>query len=152
MNMNEIVENAQPIAALGGLVVSLIGFIFVAYQIWQIQKSLRTSSLAALNQQLHEIRTILVEYPELRAYFCDGKPCEPNAPDYARVVTIAEMYLNHLEHFAVNHKVFRREDGKAWGNYVSHMLESSPVMRSIVNARPYLYSPDFLRFMKPGEA
>ena len=86
-------------------------------------------------------------------YFCDGKLCEPSAPDYDRVVTIAEMYLNHLENFAVNHKVFSREDGKAWGrNYVSYMLESSPVMRSIVNARRHLYSPDFIRFMKPEEA
>jgi hypothetical protein len=37
----------------------------------------------------------------LRKYFFDGVDIQPGDPDYERAVTIAELFLNYLEHIAV---------------------------------------------------
>lgn len=143
-----IMKYALGTGVLGGLVVSIGGFGFLVYQIWQIQRSFRMSSLATLNQQLHYIRTIFVGYPELRPYFYDGKILESDSTDYQRVLTVAEIYLNFLEHYAVNHSIFREENSSAWGEYVREIFRTNSIMKDMLRKRENMYSPNLLKLVK----
>ena len=88
-----------------------------------------------------------MEYPHLRKYFFDGEAIAPESPDYDRVVTIAEGFLNYLEYIAVLRNNFGKENDPALESFVRAALAGSPVMRQHLASHPLLFSEKLSSFL-----
>jgi len=122
-------DNIQIFVSLAGLLLALVGLPILFVQLRELQRSVRSSAHAALYMQSAEVRAHLVAYPHLRKYFFDGAEISKGHEEYDRVVTIAELYLNTLEHIAVTTESFGRDNEPALERFVRHTLERSPIMR-----------------------
>ena len=87
--------------SLAGLILAIVGLPILILQIRAIQRSIRSGAHAAIYAQAADFRSHLVDHPHLRKYFFDGVEIEPDHPEYDRVVTIAELFLNEIEHITV---------------------------------------------------
>jgi hypothetical protein len=85
-------------------------------------------------------RAHLVAYPHLRKYFFDGVEISPDHEDYDRVVTIAELFLNHLEHIAVMADSFGQENRQSLERFCRNAFVNAPILERRLAENPAAYS------------
>lgn len=144
-------EDIKTIAIFVGILLQVIGLLAVVYQLKKVNITIRVTAQAALYQQSSHIRSLLVKHPELRKYFFDGKVISPDSEHYDRARTIAEMILNYLEHTVIQKESLRKGDFNAWHKFVYRTISDSPIIQSILNERPELYTGDLLEIYKAGK-
>ncbi|MAW79110.1 MAG: hypothetical protein CMI63_02650 [Parvularcula sp.] len=139
-------ETLENYIDLAGLAATIIGFIFIIVQVRQLGRSVRSGAQSAIYDQAADFRAHLVAYPELRPFFFEGVDIDPSHPDYNRALTIAELFLNYLEHIAIQGGNFDGADRRAWERFVREALDESPLMARRLAERPHAYSPQLRRF------
>src|SRR5690606_7375402 len=109
--------------------------------------SVQSSAHAALYAQGADFRAHLIEYPHLRKYFFDGAVIGRDHEDYDRAVTIAELFLNHLEHIAVLGDSFGQENRPGLDRFCTVALQRSPILRTHLEQNRSSYSDSLERFL-----
>lgn len=122
-------EMLEAIASLATFALALVGFPFLIIQLRHLQRSVESGAHAAIYAQGADVRAHLVEHPHLRRYFFDDADIDANDPDYPRVLSIAELFLNYLEHVAVLGDTLGRRNRAALDRFVENSLTRSPVLR-----------------------
>ena len=145
-------ETLQAYVSLAGLVLALVGLPILFLQIRAIQRSVRSAAHAAIYAQAADFRAHLVERPHLRGYFFDGVDIAPEHPEYERVVTIAELFLNELEHITVMADSFGRENRPALERFARLALARSPILRRRLREDPDAYSDVMRRYLDVGRS
>ena len=148
-------ENPQLIVSIIGLLIAAVGLPLLYMQLSGLRKSILTATHAAMYQQAAEFRAHLIQYPHLRKYFFDGWEIEPEDAEYARVVTLAEIFLNYLEHIAVLGDSFGMQNRPALDRFTQVAFERSPILRQHLAQNQSSYSDSLHRFLKahfPGRA
>lgn len=134
----------QSVLSLGGLLVAIGGFLLVFYQLRQVERSIRSSTQASVYSHSNFVREVLLDAPLLRKYFyanCSADGLDRESADYQRVLLIAEVYANYLEHIVVQRPSLPKQDWTAWATWVRTMYGSSPVLRDLIS-NSSLYSQD----------
>lgn len=144
-------EDLKTIGVLIGIFLQVIGLAFVIYQLKKVNTSIRISAQAALYQQSSTVRAILVEHPNLRKYIFEEEEISSDSEHYDRVKTIAEMFLNYLEHLVIQQGSLRAGDLAAWHRFVSRTIDASPIMQNLLKEKPEFYSDDLLRLYETGQ-
>lgn len=129
---------------LAGLALAAVGLPLLFAQLRDLKRSVQSGTHAALYSQGANARAHLVQYPQFRKYFFDGAEITPEDEDFDRVVTIAELFLNHLEHIAVLGDSFGKRNKPALDRFCRVALERSPILRQHLSQNPMSYS-DALR-------
>lgn len=137
----------QAYATVVGVVATIVGFVIVLIQVRQLERSVRSGTHAAIYSQAADFRAHLIAHPHLRRYFFDGAEITDDHPDHDRVVTIAELFLNHLEHIAVMADTVGRRNRTALEAFARGALERSPVMRWRLSEGRTDYSPALHRLL-----
>jgi hypothetical protein len=122
-------ETLQVYIALAGLGLAFVGLPLLYVQLRGVTRSVQSGAHAALYSQGADFRAHLVEYPHLRKYFFDGADIDEDDGEFDRVVTIAELFLNHLEHIAVLGDTFGNRNRPALDRFCRVALERSPIVR-----------------------
>lgn len=122
-------EILQAYASIAGLLLAVIGLPILFIEIRGVQRSVRSAAHAAIYAQAADFRAHLVEYPHLRKYFFENREVDPADDEYDRVVTIAELYLNYLEHVVVTIESFGRANRASLERFVRNAFDGSPVLR-----------------------
>ncbi|MDX1539172.1 hypothetical protein [Arsukibacterium sp.] len=148
--MNNL-EDLKTIGVLIGISLQVIGLAFVIYQLKKLNTSIRISAQSALYQQSSTVRAIIVEHPNLRKYFFEKEEISSDSEHYDRVKTIAEMFLNYLEHLVIQQGSLRAGDLAAWHRFVSRTINASPIMQNLLKEKPEFYSDDLLRLYDIGQ-
>jgi len=149
------VENLQLILSVIGILIAGIGLPLLYMQLRGLRKSILTATHAAMYHQAAEFRAHLIEYPHLRKYFFDGWEIAPEDQDYARVITLAEIFLNYLEHIAVLGDSFGMHNRPALDRFTLVAFERSPILRQHLSRNKASYSDTLHRFLNahlPGSA
>lgn len=133
--------------ALGTLGVTVVGLALVIVQLHQLGTSVRSAAHAAIYAQGAAFRVHLVEFPHLRRFFFDGATIAPGDEHYERALTIAELFLNHLEQIAVTIDSFGRRNRAPLEAYITNALSTSPLMKGHLAEHRARYSPALLRFV-----
>jgi hypothetical protein len=140
-------EMLQVCVSVGGLILALVGVPLLFVQLRDVQRSVLSGAPAALYAQGADFRAHLVLYPHLRKYFFDGEEIEAQHEEFDRVVTLAELLLNHLEHIAVLGDSFGKANRPALGRFCRVSLERSPIARQHLAVNRPSYSDSLLRFL-----
>jgi hypothetical protein len=137
-------ESLQTFVSLGGLILAVVGLPTLFIQIRELQRSVQSQVHAASYVQAAEFRAHLIAYPQLRKYFFDGAEIAPGHAEYDRTVTIAESYLNYLEHIAVMADSFGRRNRTALDRFCRNALAHGPILRRRLEENPAGYSDALL--------
>ena len=141
------VETAQLLISLCGLIIAIVGIPLLYFQLRDLRHSSQIAAHSATYEQASAFRAHLIEYPHLRKYFFNGEDIQPESPDYDRVLTIAESFLNYLEYIAVLKENFGKENNTALESFVRSSLSGSPIMRRHLAAHPEWYSGKLRAFL-----
>ena len=141
-------ETLQLTFSIAGLLIAAIGLPLIYMQLRGLQKSILTATHAAMYQQAAEFRAHLIQFPHLRKYFFDGWEIAPEDEEYSRVVTLAEIFLNYLEHIAVLGDSFGMQNRPALDRFSQVAFEKSPILRQHLTRNQASYSDTLHRFLK----
>ena len=133
----------QDYVALGGLVMTAIGFVLVILQLRQIRSTIHTTAHAAVYQHGELFRSLMVEHADLRKYFFEGEPVVKGNKDANRIRSIAEIYANYLEHLFLSQRSLGQENRASVENFLQLAFRSSPILREVMNQRTCAYSEHF---------
>lgn len=142
------VVNLQIFLSIFGLLIAAVGVPLLYMQLRGLQKSILTATHAAMYHQAAEFRSHLIQFPHLRKYFFDGWEIAPEDDDYNRVVTLAEVFLNYLEHIAVLGSSFGSENRPALDRFTQVAFERSPILRQHLSRNRASYSDALHRFLE----
>lgn len=145
-------DDLKTIVLLAGIFLQLVGLVVVIYQLKKVNTSIRVAAQAALYQQSSSVRSLLVERPALRRYFFDGERADVDSEEYDRIKTIAEMFLNYLEHLVIQQESLRKADFAAWSAFVYRTISASPIMQELLYAEPRIYSKDLVQSYEAGRS
>lgn len=132
---------------LAGFAATVVGFAFIIVQVRQLERSVRSGAQSAIYTQAADFRSHLVAYPEIRPFLFDAVDIDPSHPEYNRALTIAELFLNYLEHIAVQGGNFDGGDRRAWESFVKGALAASPLMTKRLRENAKAYSAQLRRLL-----
>jgi hypothetical protein len=130
----------QVYVSIGALMLALVGVPLLYLQLRDVKRSVQSGAHASLYSQGADFRAHLVQYPHLRKYFFDGEEITPQHEEFDRVVTLAELFLNHLEHIAVLGDSFGKQNRPALDRFCRLALQRSPILRQHLAQNPMSYS------------
>lgn len=122
-------ETIQTVVAVAGLVLALVGLPALFLQVRDLRQSIQSQAHAAMYAQSADFRSHLVQFPHLRRYLFDGVEIRPDHADHDRVATLAEIFLNCLEHVAVMGDSFGRHNRAALDRFCRTSLANGPILR-----------------------
>jgi hypothetical protein len=140
------VEMVQLMVSVLGLMIAGVGLPLLYVQLRDVKRSVRGGVHAATYAQAADFRAHLVAHPHLRPYFFEAKEIAPDHADYNRVVTIAEIFLNYLEHVTVLEDSYTRQDRAALDRFTKHALAQSPILKRHLNENRAAYADALLRY------
>ena len=136
-------QTAQGVGAIGGLVITFVGFAFVFHQIRQIERSIRSDTYSKIFSQAFEVAKLLAERPALRPYFYDNVDPPLGSSDIGELNAIAEIVADLLEHITYQRNNLPRESWVKWVNFIQSMYRTSPVLRSFLERNSSWYIQEF---------
>ncbi len=135
--------NFQNIISLIGICLTLAGIVVVVLQLRQIQTSIQSTSHSAVYEHGAEFRANLIQYPHLRKHFFEGVPASPNDNEIDRLATIAESYLNYLEHLFLVQEGLGSKNRASVDDFLRFALRESPLAQEMMARRTCAYSERF---------
>lgn len=130
----------QLLLSIISVIIAAVGIPLLYFQLRDMKTSIRSSTHAAIYNQAETLRGYLVEYPHLRKYFFGSEEISPDHKEYDRVVSIAEIYLNYLEHIAVLEGSFGKENRSSLNRFTKTAFEQSPILGKHFEKNSALYS------------
>jgi hypothetical protein len=132
------------VTAIGGLLGLIVSLMFLAQQTKAVSEQVRASNVIngtnGLDTCLNNVREIyfkMLEFPGMRAYFYDDKPCPDEDEERERVLIMAEMLADALETgLMATRRIQETESFDDWRDYCRFLLEHSPAMRSTIVEHP----------------
>jgi hypothetical protein len=92
-----------------------------------------------LYSQSGDVRKLIAQYPDVRQYFFNNKKIDKDHDDYARTRTLAELYLNYMEHFIIQAPNLRRKDWGDWQETLLNVYDSTPIIQEALSEDPKWY-------------
>jgi hypothetical protein len=132
------------VAAAGSVVAFLVTSGITAWQTRETARQTRISNRTASQELrwayiagLREISGHLLQWPEIRQYVLEGKPCPEEGDDRARVLLIAEMYADVLQTgMGGARETMPEEEAEVWVNYCRDMLKLCPALADLLREHP----------------
>ena len=94
-----------------------------------------------------EVSDVFIHYPELHAYFYDQTPDTPSATDSVRLKVIADQHADFLDAALITSRQLASYEyigrySYEWDDYVTSVVGSSSMLRSIIRDTRYWPSLD----------
>lgn len=135
------------IGTVGGLVGLTVSVLLLALQTREVARQTRISNTLArasiLDQYmvgLREVMGYLVDQPELRPYFYEGRALPARGRKRRQIITIAELLADVLEAAMVAVDVTvesaSTDPNAPWTPYGKSMLRDSPAFTQVVRSQP----------------
>lgn len=136
-------ETFQDFMALSALVISVIGFAAIIIQLNQLERGLRSSARGSIYDMAARVKELFLKYPEMRSYFFDGDPIEPNHQDYNLAINIADYVCLYLEQITTQGESIQATSRKSWFRYARETYQNSPLLQQHLNGKENWYAPIF---------
>jgi len=129
-------------------IVAVIGFGAVIYQLGQVERSVRSATRWSIYDLAARVKQSIVDNPEIRPYFHDGKEISLEDNNYDKVMAIADLFCLYLEKIATQGEGVSEKNRKAWGEYVRSVYDSCPAIRLHLDGKESWYSDEFWDIIK----
>jgi hypothetical protein len=123
------------------LAISLIGILFVIFQIRNVRESLDSQSYGSINDKLNQIDMVFIQAPELRPYFFDNArwPDEKTAKD--KLTAVAEARLDLMDYWfrQASHMNLEAYDMMAWRTFFTNSFQRSQILCDVLRTEQNEY-------------
>lgn len=143
--MVEWTDGMQAICSLLGVLVTVIGFIYVIKQLNSAKKANQIATYENLYARMHDIHKFFFEHPGYRDYFYHSKRIDPGHDDYQKVMTVAEMFADFLQQVKLQSDLMPKKTANGWINYAHSVLRRSPVLREFLVRNKDWYPSNFFQ-------
>ncbi|WP_328683154.1 hypothetical protein [Streptomyces sp. NBC_00343] len=128
------------LTAIGGL-VGIVSLVFLALQTRAVSQQVRAANnitgLQSLDQQLAALREIhfkMLDYPGMRAYFYDSRPCPRRGAERERVLIFADSLADVLDSgIQATRRLPENESEEDWISFCRYVVSHSPTLRAVVS-------------------
>jgi len=150
---NMSAETLNTIASFLGVIVGIIGFVFVWRQIKQVNTSIKSNTDNNLYSLTIDINKFLIGNPELRPYFygdANGKEKEYDGkdPNFNKIETLADIYITFFEYIFEERKNMEIGLFNSWEEWKKDMYKKSPAIRNHLKNHSNWYKNDFIESFK----
>jgi hypothetical protein len=140
----------QTIASIAGVIVTLIGFGLVLFQIRQVERAQRGETNVALYAHMENVRAVFQNHPEIRPYFYENRDIDPRDPLYDLAISTAESMVDLFELVTFLRATVQTDSWETWKIYMRKLYELSPVLRLFVEQNDTWYTLGLLSIMRDG--
>ena len=137
----------QALAALGGLLVTLGGFLFVIRQVMLIERTIRKDTNTSLCAQSIEILKEMAKCPQCYACFYDNAPLPEDEKVRVEVLCICEMIANYLDNVALQRDNLPEPLWERWSCFIRDTLVGSQVIQEHFRKFRNWYSPELIVYV-----
>jgi hypothetical protein len=133
-------------------VATVIGFVFVVFQIRYLRRATQGDTHADLYSQYMEMGKLFLRKPHLRPYFYHSAEIDVTAPNSARlkqeVAMMCELITTLLEHAALQRPNLPGESWKeCWQAYTCARFDNSSVLREWWESNKEVYAESFRKIV-----
>lgn len=141
--------NLQFISSVVGILVSLLGFVFIGNQVVQARKDLHASTHERLLRHNLEVLGKIIDNPEVRPFLYDNKRISRDTDPETRskVLTFCEIFVDFFEHVSFQRPHIEEKAIVTWEKYTSSMFASSYEMRKFFRENMNWYHGDLRRMV-----
>ena len=141
----------QAVGAAASLVVAVIGFGILIYQIRQLERAIRANTQSELYSQGFEILKFLGENSQIRPYFYEGKKLE--AHDEARnlVLSATEIVADFFEHVVLQKRNLPNAVWQKWAIQMQNTYLSCPSLQEHFSVNRNVYCEDIVRLCEEAK-
>jgi hypothetical protein len=137
----------QALGTIAGVVVSLIGFIFVSVQLRQNRSTIEGQIHALVYQLGNGIYIMFIEHPELRPYFYDNKPLPQDETEREKVFAAAEMLCDFFEYVVHGRTTMAKQLRQGWLTYMRAMYSDSTCLQHYLENYKINYTSEFIKII-----
>lgn len=135
-------DSLQAICACGSLIVTVLGFVFVLYQLKQVDRTIRGETNASLCQQSIEVLNAMMSKKDCYPYFYDGKELAEDSPNRVEILILTEMVVNYLDLVALQKDNLPENVWARWRNFILDTVSFSPVVKQHLKKYHNWYSDE----------
>lgn len=124
-------------------------------QVELLNKSLERTTYLDFESSLFELSKLIIQYPSVRPYLYDGKPC-PNCPseDYNLITSFCVFYLDFFDHVLTTEALSpggTSWTNEKWSNWIYDMFKTSPSLRQVLNDERHWYNEALHKILEDVE-
>jgi len=128
--------------------VGVIGFGALIYQLRQVERSVRSATRWSIYDLSARVKQNIIDSPELRPYFHDGKEITVDDDNYDKAMAVADLFCLYLEKIATQGEGISEQNRTSWGEYVRDVYNNCPAIRLHLNGKESWYSDEFWEIIK----
>ncbi len=136
----------QALGSILGVVIMLVGFIFVYIQIRQLKNSIISNTNNYVYTQTNEFLNFITTH-KLRPYFYENKKYEEDDKKQ-EVYTACELASCWFEFVFLEKGNYRKGIWEKWLNAVSSIYRSSPILRIYLEQKKDWYSDEMIEYLE----
>ena len=136
----------QAICSILGVVIMLIGFIFVFIQIKQLNNSIISNTNNYVYTRANEFLNFITTH-KLKPYFYENKKYESDEKKQ-EIYTACELASCWFEFVFLEKGNYRKGIFKKWLNSISSIYKSSPILRIYLEQKKDWYSDEMIEYLK----
>lgn len=134
----------QGLGTAAGVIVSLLGFLFVTRQMRYTRQAIIMQTQAQIYNMGLEAYRVLIEHPDLGRYFNDGEPAPGAGPERHKAFAAFELFCDYFEYIIIEQQDVSADVRASWMRYMEKLFQRSPAIREYVESRRDQYTPAFL--------
>jgi hypothetical protein len=140
------------ILTLAYVIVTLVGFLLLRRQIQQVDSSTRGETYGELYGQQHSITQFFINNLQLRPYFYDNQEISSADADFAKIMAVAEMVADFLEHIYLQLPNLPEDVREGWESYMVRIYGNSPALRLHCEDNASWYSDELIQMLRSRRA
>lgn len=142
----------QAICSLGALIVAVVGFVALIFQVRQLERAIRGDTHSKLYEQGLATVQLVFEAPNLWPYVYEGKETAPGDPDYFQLCALVEIIADFHEHIALQKPNLPPAVWQRWRDYLRETTRTCPTLRDHYRRRAPWYLQEILGLVSEGDA
>lgn len=130
--------------------IALVSLFFISEQVRMSKIQSKASNTQTVTGPFLEIDKLFIADPELRPYFYDGQEISEDAPNYQKVLAVAEFQLDVFDTFFTqeDYVTLDTEERQNWVKYMGDSFHTSPALCRRLNPAQDWYTAKLVKLAK----
>jgi hypothetical protein len=138
----------QGVGSIASALISIIGFIFIYFQIKQAKMAMIEQNNSALYNLGYNLHSVLLNNSHLRVYIDGEKLIDPSDKEYSKLIIIIEMIADYYEYIICEKNNIDTKITEGWVEYLRHNIKKRKLLREYILEHEKYYSKEFITEIK----